>query len=148
MQNIAHEHNHVQDIRNSPHALILAVIQNPNDLILGLIKAISSCSGRRRCQDDAQTHKCLKEGSNRSVHNLRFQGRGLLTTDPCLISKVIPMVDLGHGVSLVFVVVRCGRVCVKKAWMVCCAVPKRTNAQLYCTLDCTVLYCIILPHNL
>ena len=98
----------------------------------------------------AQTHKCPKEGSNRSVHNLRFQGRGLLTTDPCFISKVIPRVDLGHGVSLVFVVVRCGRacVCVKKAWMVCCAVPKRTNAQLYCTLDCIVLYCIILHHNI
>ena len=29
----------------------------------------------------AQTHKCPKEGSNRSVQNLRFQGRGLLTTD-------------------------------------------------------------------
>ena len=37
----------------------------------------------------AQTHKCPKEGSNRSVQNLRFQGRGLLTIDPCLISKIL-----------------------------------------------------------
>ena len=33
---------------------------------------------------------------------------GLLTTDPCLILKILPRVELGHGVSLVFVVVRCG----------------------------------------
>ena len=67
----------------------------------------------------AQTHTCPKEGSNR------------------LISKILLRVELWHGVSRVFVVVRCGRVCVcvcvcvcvKKAWMVCCAVPKRTNAQ-------------------
>ena len=77
----------------------------------------------------AQTHKCPKEGSNRSAQNFRFQGRGLLTIDPCLISKILLRVELGHRASLEFVVVRCGGVCVKKAWMVCCAVPKRTNAQ-------------------
>ena len=31
--------------------------------------------------------------------------------------------------ALALVVVRCGRVCVEKVWMVCCAVPKRTNAK-------------------
>ena len=52
----------------------------------------------------AQTHKCPKEGSNRSVQNLRFQGRGLLTSD------TIPHFEKNYegragGVSLVFVVV-------------------------------------------
>ena len=60
----------------------------------------------------AQTHKCTKEGTNRSVQNLRVQGRGLLTINPCLISKILPRVELWHGVSRAFVVVRCGRVCV------------------------------------
>jgi len=64
----------------------------------------------------AQTHKCPKEGSNRSVQNLRFQGRGLLTIDPCLISNF-------------FRDVRCGRVCAEKVWMVCRAAPKSTNAK-------------------
>ena len=61
----------------------------------------------------AQTHKCPKEGSNRSVQNLRFQGRGLITTDTIPHFEKIMRVEPGHGVSLVFVVV-------VKAWARVC----------------------------
>ena len=46
-----------------------------------------------------------KGGSNRSVQNLRFQGRGLLTTETIPHFEKNLRVEPGHGVSLVFVVV-------------------------------------------
>ena len=53
----------------------------------------------------AQTHKCPKEGSNRSVHNLRFQGCGPLINDTILHFEKNMGVEPGHGVSLLFIVV-------------------------------------------